>query len=300
GLADDAFLPGRHYTVTSYLTKRVTWATSNIYWDGSKLTFDADATHGGVAGGIPSVTTVNSPRYQGLLFKWGSLDGISPAGSVYLNLFSYVYVPSTTTAGYNASYSKVRPTTSVWTAIPYIPETLVPADGSVLPRKAILDSGTWYGDICAYITHGVWRMPTKQEYNPGNQTDNIVLVDTEPTGEGWWISNENTWSSVTPDNDEISSSGKFELDPDNMFMLKTKWGQRVALPPVQQTTLGGLGGGFIILPDPGIAGDYWTGSSSLLNDQAAFIRLRAAGDPNGTNFSVDAGRDVACPVRCVK
>jgi uncharacterized protein (TIGR02145 family) len=59
---------GKCYNFTATLAKVETvWAASNIYWDGSKLTFD-------VVG-----TTNTNPYRQGVYFKWGSLVGISPA-----------------------------------------------------------------------------------------------------------------------------------------------------------------------------------------------------------------------------
>jgi hypothetical protein len=52
----------------------VAWAGSNIYWDGSKLTFKEAGYKG------------PENYYQGVFFKWGSLVGVSPAALPLVDL----------------------------------------------------------------------------------------------------------------------------------------------------------------------------------------------------------------------
>jgi hypothetical protein len=116
--------PQKLYTFTATL-KEDRWAGSNIYWDGTKLTFDDPSKMGKSAA-------------QGLFFKWGSLQGISPVGA-WAGGSTPVY--STTAQGTAAS----------WEAILY--DNVTADDGT-------LDSDH---DICQQISEGNYRMPTKDE-----------------------------------------------------------------------------------------------------------------------------------------
>lgn len=136
-----------------YPPKHSGWAGSNIYWDGTKLTFDDvdDQTHS---------------TYQGIYFQWGSLTGISPVGNYDLTTLLYPPGFSTATGG------------TAWTAIPRVPDgtiNSVPPLGKTERDRGYLyelDPATGTGDICKYITeqaggtlHGKrWRMPTSMEF----------------------------------------------------------------------------------------------------------------------------------------
>jgi uncharacterized protein (TIGR02145 family) len=89
------------------------FAGSNIYWNGSKLTFDGAGT------------TTNQYR-QGVYFKWGSLVGISPAqtpaGTDVWTGDVIVYVPTfsqTSVSWYNGKASGSTPAYSIYGNIPY-------------------------------------------------------------------------------------------------------------------------------------------------------------------------------------
>lgn len=121
------------------------WAGSNIYWDGSKLTFDDT-----------DVTT--HQNYQGVFFQWGSLWGIAPNDES----------ASTTTV-----YTPSGQTTVSWTSIPRVDTGLnIPDDKPRSYLMEIHDPSKNIGDICRYLTEKAggtlygkkWRMPTQKEF----------------------------------------------------------------------------------------------------------------------------------------
>jgi hypothetical protein len=132
------------------------WAESNIYWDGTKLTF--------VPHGYPCNYDEN--YYQGLHFKWGSLIGIAPVGTSF----------SSTTPVYEYSGGQWNKTTkSGWSAIPYATSTGTP--GFDQDNLAGYDPATnlTYGDICRFIgEHGGpsgYRMPKASEFFTDSSLD---------------------------------------------------------------------------------------------------------------------------------
>ncbi|MDR0940112.1 MAG: hypothetical protein LBN29_12340, partial [Mediterranea sp.] len=296
-----SFENGKEYTVNSRITKRLTWATSNIYWDGAKLTFDADAANGGVAKGVPSVTTANSPYYQGVFFKWGSLVGIAPVGdAAAFSNTTVVYKPNTpTSAGYSSGYTSTTIASGVWGEIlMFIPPSAPGSGNYFLPHKAVLDQGTYFGDICAYITGGVWRIPTSVEttsYYGGYCYRNEPAV-------GWWIPNmpENgaSWSSITVPNNSDSRAGKYSFvaRPDNVFRLKTRWGQVVSLPPGGSRTMNNL-------QSPGRSGNYLFGNSRYLSSRTySYTTFNGIGADNSAYMASQpfSQNGNAYAVRCVK
>ncbi|MDR0939255.1 MAG: hypothetical protein LBN29_07880 [Mediterranea sp.] len=298
----DNFVNGKEYTVNSRITKRLTWATSNIYWDGTKLTFDADAVNGGgvVAGRVPSATTDSSPYYQGVYFKWGSLVGIAPVGPVtnpsagYISIFddrTHVYLPTTNEAGYNSSYEDGHIESGLFTDIPAPPFSVLPAYGSFTGRT-MKDAGTgiWYGDICAYITNGIWHMPTSKEVF-GGSSDTDFLSPTVPTGEGWWEPNPTGWTLVSPPDDATSWAGRFVFTlTNNVLKHKNKWGQTVTFVPAGVRTTAGVTHAENQEYTAGQSGWYTLSTSPSLMDFAMEeVMLRSVPD-----------RNQAKPVRCVK
>lgn len=131
------------------------WAGSNIYWDGTKLTFDG-------------VGVTTHEQYQGLYFNWGSLYGISPLDSWSGN--TILYAPSGV-AGTASSMGRNN----------YLLSIPKPDGGNIIKNLdraylyEILDSDQGIGDICKYMTDkgwapsGKWRMPTANEFKA--QTD---------------------------------------------------------------------------------------------------------------------------------
>jgi hypothetical protein len=293
-----SFEAGKEYTVNSRITKRLTWATSNIYWDGTKLTFDADAVNGGVANGIPSVTTANSPYYNGVLFQWGSLAGISPVGALGVNPTDLtVYWPITTasTGGYNSNYGVIENGWNLNLNGYYFD---VPED-NMLPREAVMSraTGIWYGDICSYITQGVWHMPTKDEYG-----QIMAATEEEPTGEGWWFPSTGSWIGTAIPDDDTGNAGRSLVPANQVIKLKTKWGQVITLPSgIYRPPLGFCYGG----EDCG----YWYGTGITINEDPLVYGGEYAAIDDGQVGSYNdptiapgdtSHMTMALPVRCVK
>ncbi|MDR0938728.1 MAG: fibrobacter succinogenes major paralogous domain-containing protein, partial [Mediterranea sp.] len=252
-----------------------------------------DAANGGTLGDVPSVTTANSPYYQGVFFKCGSLVGISPVPmNVAFGISTVVYSPTTNpTTGYNSGYEAGTVASGLWSDIPAIPDHL---EGDFLPRKAVRDgeTGPWYGDICAYLTNGVWRMPTRKEMEYGRQE----FTGEEPDVEGWWRPNVTSeWLPGSPANDATGQAGKFLLSayPDNVARLKTKWGQVISLPPSGDRMAAHAGFAAI----PGTRAYYWSGSRYSGGDSANEVCLAFTRD-SGTVGAHD--RTMGASVRCVK
>ncbi|MDR1883665.1 MAG: hypothetical protein LBR26_12915, partial [Prevotella sp.] len=143
------------------------WAGSNIYWNGSTLTFDEG--------------TANQ-NYQGVFFQWGSLVGLDPSGT---NGSSWgtsktVYIPTPGTSAWTNPKAGTGNNYDTWTNILYAGSTVV---NNITNRaRAILyevhDPANLVGDICRYLTetgaapgypNTKWRMPISNEFN-GNYT----------------------------------------------------------------------------------------------------------------------------------
>jgi hypothetical protein len=120
---------GTSYTLVVDV-KKLVWARSNIYWDGSKMTF------------VPAGTDNSKEGYQGLFFKFGSLVGISPRKWV-----------DNSTLVYEAGNS--TPTTASWYDILYWDDLGVVGNPNTSTLK---------GDICKYI-NSAYRLPQSGEFD---------------------------------------------------------------------------------------------------------------------------------------
>ncbi len=155
---------------TRIIYNKVIWAGSNIYWDGTKLTFDTE------------VTTANNQK-QGVCFRWGSLVGVS---------LSSTYVT------YTPTYNSTTPTNSTWatgattfSSIDYFDDDVT--DGSqtnTFLNDAAQNTDANYtaykGDICKYLSKtgavsGNWRMPTAEEFNAAGLAENGSVAWTTVT-----------------------------------------------------------------------------------------------------------------------
>jgi hypothetical protein len=139
---------GQSYAVAVKIRKNP-WAYSNIYWDGSKLTFS-------------EVSTDAHLDYQGVYFKWGSLIGIAPNGS------GTIYVPNVATypnyAGSGAgAWSSMSVSSSTWSNYAGIPRGTIPSGSGYIET----DYGNYKGDICSYITNGRWSVPSREYFGGG-------------------------------------------------------------------------------------------------------------------------------------
>jgi hypothetical protein len=164
--------PGKRYLLRLRVREPM-FASSNIYWDGSKLTFDEY---------MPDPFTQN--KYQGVYFKFGSLVGISPIGSA---TDAIVYIPT---------YNSVTPSLSTWDgssdisnstfgtydAISYVSHgTLSERSNRYVSNLSVDTFTVRRGDICRYLEligaapgrpatpAGLhWSLPTSAEFGPTN------------------------------------------------------------------------------------------------------------------------------------
>jgi hypothetical protein len=186
---DEAYKPAPHQG----------FAGSNIYWDGSKLTFEDvnynAATDPANADKNPGdADYVDKSQYQGVFFKWGSLIGISPKGAdgdVWSNSIR-IYVPRNTNVnGVHTMSTALSLGGGAWSGI------VAGYDGEVSyysdKPTEVIKSGfltflnndpdniaAYKGDICAYLSGrpgvpaGYWRLPTGAEFL---QKDNYTRIE---------------------------------------------------------------------------------------------------------------------------
>jgi hypothetical protein len=138
-----ALTVGTSYTLVVNFQKTL-WAKSNIYWKWN------DTSNHNLGGYMTFDTEENGHQgYQGLLFKWGSLVGISPVGGWVNN----------STPTYKAG--ETMPSTySSWSSIPW--------RDSYYPVLAMGDPdiSALRGDICKYINSD-YRYPGNGELRGG-------------------------------------------------------------------------------------------------------------------------------------
>ncbi|MDR0938713.1 MAG: hypothetical protein LBN29_05055 [Mediterranea sp.] len=272
-----------------------TWAASNIYYDSAKGTLTFDQTEKGTSG-----------QLQGLFFKWGSLIGISPWGEAY-NTSTILYLPTNAENGPCATNGYADPvaagaTYSQWTSIlaGTAVNNVVPG-GDGYGTYAGAGTTQWYGDICAYITGGSWRLPTPDEFDPGGTglAHNIHWNST-PVALGWYRST--SWGNKLEDSDlgtaDIVSTGRGILPTTGGnvggfgYLKPVENGEMVVTFPAVGRRTDNKGDWENI----GSHGYYYSGSQAagasnpLITDFASNqLRLR-------TNISPNSG----CPVRCIK
>ncbi|MDR0939872.1 MAG: hypothetical protein LBN29_11100 [Mediterranea sp.] len=292
---------GKTYTVKSKLTKRLTWATSNIYWDSGagELTFDAESSSNyAYSSGdfVPSPTTPNSGFYQGVLFKWGSLVALSPKGDPNTEQIR-VYLPENFRTGrygsrtYLPSYA-ASPNVSEWTGLNW--SDIHGYNSSPLPYPIVADETeeNYFGDICAFLTNGVWRLPTNAE-----MMATVGLPETQPAQntDGWWTPDADLeWGSLSPTepNDEGTSTTDTSTSGGEYVSLTTKWGRTVHFTKTVDRHADGV-------PVGRAYGLLWTKSGVA---QISNQRIEAADAVlgSGTGIGDDGTERFAAAVRCVK
>ncbi|WP_321074953.1 DUF4906 domain-containing protein [Bacteroides helcogenes] len=204
------------------------WAGSNIYWDGSKLTFD-------------ETVSGNSDLKQGVFFKWGSLIGIITTGDISC------FIPT---------YNATSPTSSTWTLKTYNydniycfkDENLASTNdrGNTYLNDNARNTDAFYqaykGDICKYLSKtgavaGNWRMPTSKEFGEGNQyTHSGNFNNAPPTNnEGTALITSSYWTYI--------SDGSIVRFPASGYR--------------------GIYSGNLKLPGP--EGFYWSSSTGIIN-----------------------------------
>jgi len=159
----------KKFTFAAYLIASGALAESNIYWDGSKLTFDT----------IPAPDT----NKAGVLFQWGSLVGISPAQTNNATAFDAeatpIYVPNVSAGTW--SQTTANTFGYAYANFPVATPKAVDLTGMTNYTNTYLyeiSNSTSYadymGDICAYLTNKGWRMPSAVEY--GSDTSGVLAT----------------------------------------------------------------------------------------------------------------------------
>ncbi|MDR1526726.1 MAG: hypothetical protein LBS46_03520 [Dysgonamonadaceae bacterium] len=294
----NALEAGKIHTIRVRLRSAYTlFASSNIYWDGTKLTFDPYS-------GSPSSTT--SPQKQGVLFKWGSLIGLSASHTNSTSdhtLYSdgiTIYVPTNLTTDPLTNHTSWTATTvtaaqSAWSSssgtgyfgIPYVtsddytgPSNDRTNNYLTTTYHSSTSTAAYKGDICQYI-NSAYRMPRSEEF-PG---DNSSAPD---------------WSGQT-------GIPVFGNSPPNEIPNTNINGQSLISPPygIKLTTAAtGIGGLFFpasgyrhyldgSMCSVGTLGNYWSSSTNNVYAHSLYFYrgiLRPAYSPH---------RYVGSSVRCV-
>jgi hypothetical protein len=294
-LTADAYMPAPHKG----------WAGSNIYWDGTKLTFadiDYDPTTDPANDGkkTDDPDYVDKSQYQGLYFKWGSLVGISPVDAWGGTTVLYAphgvngaYAATTATALASGNWDNIKTVTTDLTTINGVDE--MRKSGYVTYLNTVPANFTDYlGDICAYLSgrpgvpDGFWRMPTSAEFepefpapfvSPGDYAREGTVNDKNTAD---WSDDEYIWTG--PSNDK--TDGTYAIT--NGYRLKY-FGKFVFFP-----ASGNRSSSNGVLYDLGLSGTAW--SSSPRNTSGRDLGFNATGvGPARSN-----SRALGFPVRCVK
>jgi hypothetical protein len=135
-----ALAVGTSYTLAMNF-KQTRWARSNIYWNGSQLTFDTQEN--------------GHEDYQGVFFRWGSLIGIAPVAEYDQTI---LYIPPVSGGSWDNT-KRMGSTDSPW------------ASAGTWGAIPLCDNGTmsnsytsYKGDICTYLRGSTWRMPNIAEF----------------------------------------------------------------------------------------------------------------------------------------
>jgi uncharacterized protein (TIGR02145 family) len=231
-----------------------TFAYSNIYYNSNngRLTFATSYDE-------------TLQTYQGLMFKWGSLIGISPsrlATSPYV-----VFTPSEYTGSTITNYGN----------IPYTNDLSVTG----LPSY---NAAAGTGDICRYISDkgwvsGRWRMPTTQEVRTLYNANPVLADRIEQVGPFSASSNGETNIDGTTAQD---SGGYIGMDDARRFF------------PITGYRMGGNPSG------PGHIAGYWTSSptiNSYTNMLVAYELFFDGDDEEYVNYYQDTS--YAFAIRCI-
>ncbi|MDR1527459.1 MAG: hypothetical protein LBS46_07315 [Dysgonamonadaceae bacterium] len=231
------------------------WARSNVYWDGSKLTFKAHNDTG-------------QEEYQGVYFKWGSLQGMSSSGPSW----------NSSLALYN---SKNQTTIADWGNIVSLSGTDITTNHGT-GADYFKNNGNY--DICRYLgNEGTaptgYRMPTYNELFFGSPYKN-----NSGGWNGWWSQGGgSTWTKIlAPSN----SNGQNTIGGGGFY------DSSVLFPAAgYRTDNAGT------LKDVGAVGFYWTSSPRFGKYDAYYFHFTNGGiTASGATY---APRTLGCVVRCV-
>jgi hypothetical protein len=201
---------------TSYVlevdVKKCVWSRSNVYWQ--EVTDDQDPKYPGYLTFVPAGNDLTKQGYQGVVFKFGSLVGVSPAQTNGSDVFSGspvpIYVPIVAATLANSTWKVVSvntmkddtdfPTVAsnwTWSTIPFMDEQYNTAGSVAFGRdnrlviddaqNTVLEYQGFRGDICQYISKtgavsGSYRLPTSSEFGPYTTGSWNTLT---PNADGW-------------------------------------------------------------------------------------------------------------------
>jgi hypothetical protein len=297
-------LPGKSYTLKIHFQKGVTWAGSNIYWDGTKLTFDAFGVK-------------EREKYQGVFFKWGSMIGLAPITKQNAAPELYGYLPEYNPNNPHAStwrYYKLLHWNSV--APIYVSSHNTNRNDKYLFNlgdSKFLQDTTHYvfpeGDICHYL--GVigaapagYRMPTSAEFG-GTDTDyhaNWNATNPGPHLGGWMrIGADADFKEITtPPVDDDTRAGRFTGIPSGATYLGAYF-PASGLRLYNEVNPGTYDGRYSAI---GYWGAYWSGSIAF--DSGAYhysyaMRFHTVQiNVKYTLYRNESQYNSALPIRCVK
>ncbi|MDR0542994.1 MAG: fibrobacter succinogenes major paralogous domain-containing protein [Dysgonamonadaceae bacterium] len=291
---NSALQSGHSYTLQMNVKNGLAFAGSNIYWDGSKLTFK------------PNNYVGPENYYQGVFFRWGSLVGIAPVGEFGSSVRFYVpQYNSGSSPGWSMSVNSYS-----WTNVPYYKYPIVDSGSAVattpyLSHDSINDTWHWnslQGDICRYISEngygpgGRYRLPALREFAGLNATlsDAFITYNWGASAEamGWYRGSGNFHDlSVTGSTNDVTG-GRFDMRDGNTAGL-----------PLYHNILAFPASGYRYTDDGalqsvGASGYYWSGSRSFANENT-----------NGNRFFFESAsivfgsgwpRTFGFSVRCIK
>ncbi|MDR2805877.1 MAG: hypothetical protein LBB85_09645 [Dysgonamonadaceae bacterium] len=297
--------PSKSYFLKMIIHKGI-WAGSNIYWDGTQLTFE------------PAGYTGPACYYQGVQFKWGSLVGVSPVDAMYDPNRTTIYVPNYVSSNPTASsWSSCTAASKGWIGgwrdnsniIPYMnnAHTSISRDDSYLidaDRNTDAVYLKYKGDICQYISKTTqnsalknYRLPLSSEF--GGWKDSTYNWATQSAAIGWYKGRDdkNTQNALFQGVTVSDATGKDVLDFNSgagfATYLKAVFpasGFRVGDP--QSTVAPGT------LSDVGTYGTYWSGSAYYIGaDLYAYVLYYYI---SSVRTGVGSSRQNGRPVRCIK
>jgi hypothetical protein len=174
------------------------FARSNIYWDDTaqKLTFVPAADN-------PAQNNDTKAGYQGVLFKWGSLVGISPVMTAQPNPDDFlsttpIYVPvvnsTLTSSTWNSTTTAAKNWTNAFADIPCMDSsyggTSTERNNTHLidpERNDLTTYNALRGDICQYLSKtgavtGNYRLPVSYEFGENSTGWEFATSFSYPTG----------------------------------------------------------------------------------------------------------------------
>jgi hypothetical protein len=273
--------------------KEARWAGSNIYWDGSQLTFK------------PAGYVGDENYYQGVYFKWGSLVGVSPVSTQFgTNPNPPVYLPTYDTNAETAAWASATNVNDYMTII-YVDDAYSGLGGreDTYLIDADRNTDTYYsarkGDICQFISKTTndpalknqYRMPKSIEFGGSDVEGTDYSYGTAANGsdiQGWYLGRYSPAITIS------DATGKQIIGGTGSGGFCIFQGAIFPASGYRTPTVGGS------LSYQGQFGHYWSGSASseIINGYKLVYELEC--DASSANPSETQRRDVGIPVRCIK